>query len=255
MPQWFSSGLRRRLRHKQIVWALPQDCPRGIAVAVKEKSAFNFAWRSEAERWNFSKSYFKYALRISWEFFRHRRKGMETGLPGDGKGKLRIFVPRKSFQFTWSAHQMFLRHCFSQVQDVISIKNFWTCEWTCIYFCKLYSLDGTCQYFLLCTALENMQQLWALIIRCSRNLVTKVSYTCDPMDCSPLGSSVQGILQASMLEWIAISFSRGSSQPRNQTQISCIAGRSCVRAWLLSKGCIITGTKKKNKILSPSINI
>lgn len=86
--------------HKQIVGALPQDCPRGIAVAVKEKSAFNFAWRSEAERWNFSKSYFKYALRISWEFFRHRRKGMETGLPGDGKGKLRIFVPRKSFQFT-----------------------------------------------------------------------------------------------------------------------------------------------------------
>ena len=37
---------------------------------------------------------------------------------------------------------------------------------------------------------------------------------CDPMDCSPPGSSVHGILQARILEWVAISFSRGSSQPR-----------------------------------------
>jgi len=36
--------------HEQIVSALPRDCPRGIAVAAKEKSGFNFAWRSEAER-------------------------------------------------------------------------------------------------------------------------------------------------------------------------------------------------------------
>ena len=48
---------------------------------------------------------------------------------------------------------------------------------------------------------------------------------CDPMDCSPLGSSVHGILQARILEWVAISFSRGSSQPRGQTQVSRIAGR------------------------------
>ena len=40
---------------------------------------------------------------------------------------------------------------------------------------------------------------------------------CSPMDCSPLGSSVHGILQARILEWIATSFSRGSSQPRNRT--------------------------------------
>ena len=44
------------------------------------------------------------------------------------------------------------------------------------------------------------------------------------MDCSPLGSSVHGILQARILEWVAISFSRESSQPRDQTQVSCIAG-------------------------------
>ena len=47
---------------------------------------------------------------------------------------------------------------------------------------------------------------------------------CDLLDCSPPGSSVQGILQARVLEWVAISSSKRSSQPRVQTHISCIAG-------------------------------
>ena len=45
------------------------------------------------------------------------------------------------------------------------------------------------------------------------------------MDCSPPGSSVHGILQARILEWVTIPFSRDSSQPRDQTHVSCIAGR------------------------------
>ena len=48
---------------------------------------------------------------------------------------------------------------------------------------------------------------------------------CDPMDCSPPSSSVHGIFQASILEWVAMPSSRGSSQPRDQTQVSCITGR------------------------------
>ena len=44
---------------------------------------------------------------------------------------------------------------------------------------------------------------------------------CDPMDCSLPGSPVHGILQARVLEWVAISSSRGSSQPRDQTHVSC----------------------------------
>ena len=48
---------------------------------------------------------------------------------------------------------------------------------------------------------------------------------CGPMDCSPLGSPVHGILQARILEWVAISFSSGSSQTRDQTQVTHIAGR------------------------------
>ena len=46
---------------------------------------------------------------------------------------------------------------------------------------------------------------------------------CDPMDCSPPGSSVHGISKARILEWVTISFSRAFSQPRDQTYISCIS--------------------------------
>ena len=48
---------------------------------------------------------------------------------------------------------------------------------------------------------------------------------CDSMDCSPPGSSVHGILQARILESVAMTFSRGSSQPRNGTHVSSI---SCI---------------------------
>ena len=48
---------------------------------------------------------------------------------------------------------------------------------------------------------------------------------CDPVDCSPPGSSVHGISQARILEWITTSFSRGSSQPRDWTWVSCIGRR------------------------------
>ena len=48
---------------------------------------------------------------------------------------------------------------------------------------------------------------------------------CDPMDCSLQGSSVHGIFQARIQEWVVISFSRGSSQARDRTWVACIAGR------------------------------
>ena len=51
------------------------------------------------------------------------------------------------------------------------------------------------------------------------------------MDCSPPGCSVHGILQARILEWVAAPFSRRLSQPRDQTQVSCIAGR-CFTIWV-----------------------
>ena len=52
-----------------------------------------------------------------------------------------------------------------------------------------------------------------------------MSDSCNPMNCSPLSSSVHGILQARILESVAISFSRGSFRPRDRIQVSCTAGR------------------------------
>ena len=48
---------------------------------------------------------------------------------------------------------------------------------------------------------------------------------CDPTDCSPPDSSVCGTFQARILQWVAMPFSRGSSQPRDRTRVSHIAGR------------------------------
>ena len=62
-------------------------------------------------------------------------------------------------------------------------------------------------------------------------LVAQSSLTlCDPMDCSPPDSSVHAISQARILEWVAIPFSRGSSLPRDQTQVS---GVSCIDRQIL----------------------
>ena len=60
-------------------------------------------------------------------------------------------------------------------------------------------------------------QLWIYI----ENIIKTL---CDPMDCHLPGSPVHGILQTKIVEWIAYPFSRASSQCRDRTQVSCIAG-------------------------------
>ena len=66
--------------------------------------------------------------------------------------------------------------------------------------------------------------LWETSVCCAVCLVTQSCLTLwDPMDCSLPGFSVHGILQARILEWVAISSSRGSSQQRDRTCISCVS--------------------------------
>ena len=67
--------------------------------------------------------------------------------------------------------------------------------------------------------------LYSMYIYCCCLITKSCLILCDPMDCSPPGSFIYGIFQARILEWIAIPFSRGSSQPRDWTQFSCIADR------------------------------
>ena len=71
-----------------------------------------------------------------------------------------------------------------------------------------------------------LQSFPALSLTCDWLLVTQSCPTlCHPMDCSPPGSYVHGINQTKKLEWVAIPFSRESSQPRDRTQVSYTAGR------------------------------
>ena len=75
---------------------------------------------------------------------------------------------------------------------------------------------------------------WFLAFKCERKKESEVAQSCatlcDPMDRNLPGSSVYGIIQARVLEWGATAFSRGSSRLRDQTQVSCIAGR-CFTIW------------------------
>ena len=70
----------------------------------------------------------------------------------------------------------------------------------------------------------NLWTQWGEGVKVKVLVVPWCSTFCNPMNCSPSGSSAHGILQARILEWVAISFSRGSSRPRDQTLVSCIAG-------------------------------
>ena len=84
----------------------------------------------------------------------------------------------------------------------------YACCLLCVWSFLVLSLHSPNEYFFLCPPL----------LSCVRLFVT-------PMDCSPPGSSVHGILQARILEWAAISFSRGSSWPRDWTWVSRIIGQ------------------------------
>ena len=76
---------------------------------------------------------------------------------------------------------------------------------------------------------DTRQVSWLLIYEVKWSEVAQSCPTlCNPMDSSLPGSSVHGIFQARILEWAAISFSRGSSQPRDWTGVSCTADRSFI---------------------------
>ena len=87
----------------------------------------------------------------------------------------------------------------------------WNCMWTWIFILEIEMVPSFC-----CRLRYNPLKSFGLIKSiCFR-------YICDPMDCSPPGSSIHGILQARILEWLSMPSSRGSSQARDQTKVSHI---------------------------------
>ena len=102
--------------------------------------------------------------------------------------------------------------CFWQNPEVSKV------SWRYLKYNRIFSVNiFTIRYNI------STSKFWSYCCCC---LVAKLCLTLyDLMNYSPSGSSIRGISQARILEWVAISFSRGSSQPRDQTCISCIAGR------------------------------
>ena len=100
------------------------------------------------------------------------------------------------------------------------------------FFFQLLSLY-LCLNSLVCTTKINVFNCVAIhsnIYSSKRVHAQSCPTHCDPMDCSLSGSSLHGISQARILEWVAISYTRGSSQPRDRT---CISGISCIGRQIL----------------------
>ena len=94
---------------------------------------------------------------------------------------------------------------YSQVKMTNVVKSCWCCSCVCMWGFWYFREK--------------------LITACAVCLLTQLCLTlCDPVDCSLPGSSVRGILQARILEWVAMSSSRESSQSRARTQVSSTAG-------------------------------
>ena len=129
------------------------------------------------------------------------------------KGTCSYVVSLLYFKF-WSVcfYIMYSIYLFSTRKDI--------CRITTLH------LKGDWQVYRLLIHLFKDLNIMMNIIEGIKNWVAKSCPTLEtPVDYNLPVSSVHGILQARILEWVAISFSRGSPQPRNQTQVFCIAGR------------------------------
>ena len=104
------------------------------------------------------------------------------------------------------------------------------------FSCPLLSIPSPREPLLLVWHLSFSRSSCTCICECENHSV--MSNSLRPLDCSPSGSSVHGILQARILEWVAILFFRGSSRPKDQTWVSCIAGRFFT-VWATKEACIV----------------
>ena len=131
-----------------------------------------------------------------------------------------------------SVHGIFQARILEWVAISFSRGSSWPRDWT-----QVSHIVGRC-FTIWVTREANIGELKLRLSLGRLNLCvekeSEVAQSCptlwDPLDCSLPGSSIHGIFQARVLEWVAISFSRRSSQPRDRTRVSGIAGR-CFTIW------------------------
>ena len=121
---------------------------------------------------------------------------------------------------------------FPHPQNLSTFKrlcNFAVSERALCFHYKSYleggQLCGRYKYRNLISKVCLLSSSFLLIHACIPRRFSHVLTLCDPMDCSLPDSSVHGISQATILEWVVIASSRGSSRSRDQTRISCV---SCI---------------------------
>ena len=117
-----------------------------------------------------------------------------------------------------------VEECLAHGQGILNVKrgNEWMNEWT--------SVGWSCSHLdFWDRSLSLLHYVTSLCLNYKVKSLSRV-WLCDPMDCSLRGSSVHGIFQARILEWVSISFSRGSSKPRDRIRVSRIGGR-CFTVW------------------------
>ena len=90
------------------------------------------------------------------------------------------------------------------------------------HYCSVSQLGAN---FVTQDTFGDVETFWVVASWGASEVTQSCPTLCDPMGCSPPGSSVHGILQARIPEWVAVSFSRRSSQPRDRTWVSRTAGR------------------------------
>ena len=92
------------------------------------------------------------------------------------------------------------------------------------------------------------EYLFIILCVCAQSCPT----LCNPMDCSPAGSSVHWIFQARILKWVVISSSLGSSWPRDRTHVSCV-GRQILYHWTTREASSLSDEDKPNQMAWPYV--
>ena len=146
-----------------------------------------------------------------WMVSSRTKEPLDESEGGEEKIGLKLNIQKSKIMASGPITSWQIGETMETVKDLIFLGSKITADGDCSHEIKRHLLLGR-------KAITNLKKWESEVAQSCPTL-------CDPMDCSLPGSSVHGIFQARVLEWVAVSFSRRSSQPRDWTRVSCIAGK------------------------------